>query len=123
MATLISSLDLLYHKNTKTNNLNDFFSFHLKNGILFEIESGLCFSTEFDLMFDHYNAVQALHNVYIHFPNEIAQIDQSNQIEIILEENGYHVYFYSSFDECSQPVRIHPILFNVGTNDDPHCFL
>ena len=74
-------------------------------------------------MFDHYNAVQALHNVYIHFPNEIAQIDQSNQIEIILEENGYHVYFYSSFDECSQPVRIHPILFNVGTNDDPHCFL
>ncbi len=71
LATLISCLDLRYYKNFKLNEaeLKNNYDFHLKHGILFEIESILsCFSNESDMMYDHYSAIQELQNVFIHFP-------------------------------------------------------
>ena len=89
MATLVSSLDLRYYKNTKlseTDLIKDF-SFHLKHGMLVEIESMLnCFSNESDMMYDHYAAIQALQNVYIHFPSNVYNlINGTNSIFITLE--------------------------------------
>ena len=73
MSTLVTSLDLRYYKNSKENptQLKDSYEFHVKNGILFQIESILsCFSNEVDMMHDHFIAIQALQSVYIHFPLE-----------------------------------------------------
>lgn len=93
MSTLISSLDLKYYKNEKTNEneLKEVFNFHLKHGILFEVESILsCFSSEVDMMYDHYTAIQTLQNVYVHFPAaNVAPITESSSVFINLE--GYYI--------------------------------
>lgn len=89
MATIVSSLDMRYYKNSKTNEteLKKDFSFHLNHGLLFEIESMLnCFNNETDMMYDHYTAIQALHNVYIHFPlNSDGLIAETSSIFLDLE--------------------------------------
>lgn len=69
---MIASLDVKYYKNTNTNerDYENAYNFHLYNGILFHVESVLsCFSNEYYMVYDHYNALQNLNHVFIHLPS------------------------------------------------------
>ena len=71
LTTLIASLDFEYYNNSNVNvkDLKEKLSFHLNNGMLFQIESMLsCFSSEQTMVYEHYKAIQMLNYVFVHLP-------------------------------------------------------
>ncbi|CAF0704911.1 unnamed protein product [Brachionus calyciflorus] len=120
MTTLISTIDLKYNKNSYHTDLElkKMLEFHQKNGFLFQVESMLsCFSTEHTMIFEHHLALQNLHNVYIHLPtNYVTLVESStNYIKFNVERDGFHIYMYTIND--SKPIRVYPLLVNVGINE------
>lgn len=121
LTTLVSSLDMKYRHNEKVSDqeLEKLFNYHLKHGILFQVESMLsCSSNEADMMQDHYKALQGLTNVQVHFPQKYSDLKTNNEsIFVVLRSDGYHVYFYSNVESASRSIRVYPLLFNVGINE------
>ncbi len=65
--------------------LQDMYNFHTKNGILFQVESMLsCSSNEADMMYDHYEAIQKLNDVYVHFPTSFNGFKSNTESILIL---------------------------------------
>ena len=76
-----------YFDNSKADDkdLEDLYNFHIKNGILFQLESMLsCSSNEADMMYDHYEAIQRLNDVYVHFPTKYAGFKSNTESFFIL---------------------------------------
>ena len=122
VTTLVASLDTKYKNNDKVpdQELESLFNYHMKNGILFQVESMLsCSSNEADMLQEHYKAIQGLMNVHLHFPLQYTDLKNKNDesIFVVLRSDGYHVYFYSNVESGSRPIRVYPLLFNVGINE------
>lgn len=95
MTTLIASLDLKYYNNSNVGDkdLEELYKFHVKNGILFQVESMLsCSSTEADMMYDHYAAIQGLNKVQVHFPQQFSGFQSGNEICILLRR--FYIWVY-----------------------------
>ena len=144
VTTLVASLDLKYRHNSRhsAGELKSVYDFHLKHGILFQVESLLsCASTEYDMMYDHLNAIECLNNVYVHFPQQFSVFESNSEsiyiaikkylleyIKIFINFNynvsffpqsdGYHIFFYSNFETATKAIRVHPLLFNVAINEN-----
>lgn len=62
------------------------YNFHQYNGILFHDESLLsCFSNEYYMIYDHYNALKNLNYVYIHLPANRIDISTNNDSFIYID--------------------------------------
>ena len=82
VTTLVASLDLKYRHNSRhsESELKSVYEFHVKHGILFQVESLLsCASTEYDMMYDHLNAIECLNNVYVHFPQQFSVFESNSE--------------------------------------------
>lgn len=80
MTTLISTIDLKYNKNQNYSDLNikNLLEFHQKNGILIQLESMLsCFSNEYSMIYEHHQAVQNFHQIFVHLPANYVSLVQS----------------------------------------------
>ena len=87
----MGSVDFLYYKNPYMdfNKQKDLADFHMKNGILVQVESMLsCFSTENGMVYDHYNAIQNLNFVNLHLPLDYS-FNQNPNFSIDMQ-----LYFY-----------------------------
>lgn len=122
LTVLISSLDMKYYNNPKYSekDLEDLYNHHIKNGILFQVESLLsCASAEYSMMFEHYAAIESLNDIHIHFPAIFKDFKTTkDSIYIVLRGDGYHVYFYSNFESASKAVKVYPVMFNVAINEN-----
>ena len=87
---MIGSVDLKYYKNNKTNEdeLKNLLEFHNKNGILIQIESMLsCFSNEYEMVYEHYHAIENLNHVLIHLPTTEFKQNQISNFSINIESD------------------------------------
>jgi hypothetical protein len=77
----ISSIDLRFNNNTHLGETKqrELYEFHLKYGVLIEVESMLsCSSNEHAMIYDHYNAVQNFNYVNLHLPKRFDQLANEN---------------------------------------------
>lgn len=77
---MIASLDLKYYKNDNISEdeYEKIYAFHVNNGILFQVESVLsCYSNEYYMIYEHYNALQNLNHVFVHLPADRTQLTSS----------------------------------------------
>lgn len=66
--------------------------FHQKNGILFQVESMLsCFSNEYSMIYEHHQALQYFHHVFIHLPTNYLSLT-----------NGHSDFFKISVEKYSK---------------------
>ena len=78
-------MSYLNNSNADEKALEDVYNFHTKNGILFQVESMLsCSSNEADMMYDHYEAIQRLNDVHVHFPTNYSGFKSNTESIFIL---------------------------------------
>ena len=94
---MISSIDLKYNKNSNLSDerLKSLYTFHVENGILLQVESMLsCSSNEHAMIYDHYNALQNFNNVFVHLPDDQAELKKSDSLFITLDIQKYAYILY-----------------------------